>query len=32
VVWFWRLEEEETKETQQTFDVNPMVMVARIIF
>ena len=31
LVWFWRLEEEETEETRQTLDVNPTVNVGKII-
>ena len=31
LVWFWRLEEEETEGTRQTLDVNPMVKVGRIV-
>ena len=31
LVWLWRLEEEETEETQQTLNVNPMVKVGAVI-
>ena len=30
-VWLWQLEEEETKETRQTLNVNPMVKVGTIV-
>ena len=30
LVWLWRLEEEETKETRQTLNVNPTVKVGTI--
>ena len=32
LVWLWRLEEEETEETRQTLNVNPMVKVGIIVF
>ena len=32
LVWLWRLEEEETEETRQTFNVNQTVKVGTIIF
>ena len=32
LVWVWRLEEEETKETKQTLNVNPMVKVVTVVF
>ena len=31
LVWLWRLEEEETEEMQQTFNVNRMVKVGTIV-
>ena len=31
LVWLWRLEEEETEETRQTLNVNPMVKVGTIV-
>ena len=32
LVWLWRLEEEETEETQQTLNVNRTVKVGTIVF
>ena len=31
LVWLWRLEEEETEETRQTWNVNPTVKVGTIV-
>ena len=31
LVWLWRLEEEETEETRQMLNVNPMVKVGTIV-
>ena len=31
LVWLWQLEEEETEETRQMLNVNPMVKVGTIV-